>query len=515
MSRKDSSNEDRYIVGSDVDTANTVTVGMTTPNCYGRQNIYINSSVEQFRLDPINIIKTNIGDILSKHNKNVVEMEYLQNYVKGKCDILNKVRANGDTKINNKHVTNYAWEFVKFKQGYYVGKPIKYVDLMEEKSNDITYFNRYIKDVNKASKDLIKYENMLITGIAYTMVVPQKQSVDIEYESPYIYEVLDNKDVCVVRSNDIFKSKLFTMCISEILNHNGRSYNEYTIYYDNIYLVFNDLSGNLELVKQGIMPVYNCITEYQLNSQRMGVFEVVLNSLNSLNKMTSNQLDLQEETINNYLVFENVEIDDITAKSQEFKQNRTIAINTNNPEKPAKVYSITMKDANGETSINDKYLEMEQRAYDIVGVPKPTSSTGQGVSGEAQVYGGGWENAQIIALLDTNYITQFELEDLKKFLSISNSFANSKTTNLISTNIDIKYTINKSNNMMVKAQSLKYFLEEGFTMEQALTFCEITDDPQHEGNVAEQNREKLTKEQFDREMQLKNSSSVNTKETDI
>ena len=125
--------------------------------------------------------------------------------------------------------------------------------------------------------------------------------------------------------------------------------------------------------------------------------------------------------------------------------------------------------------------------YDIVGVPMPTSSTGQGVSGEAQVYGGGWENSQIIALVDTQYIAQFEEEDLKKFIYISKDKSNSKTPKLISTNIEIKYTINKSNNMMVKAQSMTYFIEKGFTREQALTYCEITDDPQSDGKIADEN----------------------------
>ena len=41
--------------------------------------------------------------------------------------------------------------------------------------------------------------------------------------------------------------------------------------------------------------------------------------------------------------------------------------------------------------------------------------------------------------------------------------------------------------MMVKAQSLKYFIDEGFTREQALTYCEITDDPQNDGRIADEN----------------------------
>lgn len=480
------------VVTTDVDTQNQLLIGSSDKKYFGRKEIIINVSQEEFLNDPINIIQDNMDMILSIHKENVRDMNYLQEYMKGNCDILNKTRANGDTKINNKHVTNYAWEFVNFKKGYYVGKPIKYVDLEEETTEDIKYFNRYIRDVNKASKDLTKYENMLVTGIAYTMTIPRKSNYNLEYESPFTYEVLQNSEVCVVRSNDIFKTKLFTMCITNV-----NDVQEYTVYYEDLCLIFSGKdythTGSYHI------PISNPITEYQLNNQRMGVFEVVLNSLNSLNKITSNQLDQQEEAVNNYLTFENVNVENVLENAENFRRKRIIAVNTIRPETPAKIGSINLN--NDDTSVNNKYNEIEQRTYDIVGVPKPTSSTGQGVSGEAQVYGGGWENAQTIALLDTNYISKYENEDLKKFIYISKEVPGSKTNNLIPTNIEIKYTINKSNNMMVKAQSLKYFLDAGFTREQALTYCEITDDPQHDGSVADLNEDIIKEKEIKYEVE--------------
>ena len=455
---------------------------------YGRKQIIIDVTKEEFLADPIGVIEDNLDTILSIHNQNVKEINYLINYHKGKQDILKKERANGDTKINNKHVTNYAWEFVNFKKGYYVGKPIKYVDLSEEETSDIKYLNRYNKYIRKASKDLVKYENMLITGIAYTMTIPARNNIDNEWQSPYEYYVIDNTEVCVVRSSDIFKTKLFSMFVSENHRDDDGSYSIYTIYYDNVYLVLKKSSKGLELIEQGLMPVYDCITEYQLNEQRMGVFEPIILALNSLNMMTSNQLDQLEEIVNSYLTFENVDVSSLLNSIDDLRAKRILVVNTNNPSTPAKIGVVTIQNDN--TSLNEKYKEIEQRSYDIVGVPMPTSNTGQGVSGEAQVYGGGWENAQIIAGLDTQYILKYEYEDLEKFITISKNAINSKTVNLIPTNIEIKYTINKSNNMMVKAQSMKYFIDNGFTREQALTYAEITDDPQTDGNIADENEKK-------------------------
>ena len=261
------------------------------------------------------------------------------------------------------------------------------------------------------------------------------------------------------------------------------------------------------------MPISECITEYQLNEQRMGVFEPVLVSLNSLNDITSHQLDQLEENVNSYLTFENVDIDEITENIQDFRDKRILVVNTNNPEAPAKIGKIVIDTE--QTPINQKYDKIEQRTYDIVGVPMPTSSTGQGVSGEAQQYGGGWENAQNIALVDTLYIKQFEEEDLGKFIRICKEQVGSKIKKLYPTEIEIKYTINKSNNMQVKAQSMTYYIDKGFTREQALRICEITDDPQTEGKIADDNYAIQKQKEIEYELEkAKKTQELNSKQED-
>lgn len=489
----------------DLDTANTVLLTEYGLTNYGRKNIVINESLEDFRDNPLKVIEDNLSYILATHRANCRDFEYLKQFEKGRQDILDKMRANGEQKINNKHVSNFAWEFVNFKKGYYVGKPIKYVDLNTDDNSEINYLNRYNRDIKKASKDLIKYENMLIMGIAHTMTIPKRKAYDNEYESPYEYTVLDNNDVCVVKSNDIYKTKLFSMCISHMKDEEVGNYYIYTVYYDNNCLLIKHNDDNsLTLLQKTIMPVENCITEYQLNEQRMGVFEPVLVSLNSLNTIASNQIDQLEENVNSYLTFENVDTSAIMSNIEEFRRKRTLVVETNNPETPAKIGSIKVDIE--QSSINNKYSEIKQEAYDIIGVPMPTSSTGQGVSGEAQVYGGGWENAQTIAQLDTEYIKQYEIEDLDKFIRISRDSLNSKTKNLYTSDIEVKYTINKSNNMMVKAQSMTYFIDKGFTREQALTFCEITDDPQTEGKIADENY--VNQKNLDTELELQKTEKL-------
>ena len=491
----------------DLDTINTVKTDLVSNDgIYGRKNIIINVSVDEFNSDPYKAIEENIDHILTTHKQNRAEMEYLRNYFKGKQDILLKTRANSDATINNIHVSNLAWEFVNFKKGYYIGKPLKYVDLNTEENSQMKYFTRYLRDEKKSSKDLVKYENMLITGIAHTMTQPKKVAYDSEYESPYTYTVLDNNDVCVVKSNDISKTKLFAITFSRIKDEDGgKDYYIYVVYYGDRSFKVRHKDSKLEFYDNKKEPIDNCITEYQLNEQRMGVFEPVLVALNTVNKITSDQLDQFEENINAYLTFENVDVSSIVNNISEFRRNRILVVSTTNPEAPAKIGSVSVEVE--QSPINNKLVELKQETYDIIGVPMPTSSTGQGVSGEAQVYGGGWENAQTIAHVDTSYIIQYEYEDLYKFIKIANNGINSKLNSLIPTDIEIKYTINKSNNMMVKAQSMTYFIDKGFTREQALTYCEITDDPQTEGKIADDNY--INQKRLDTDLEIEKTEKIN------
>lgn len=499
------------IVSYDVDTAHLILANSNGLKNKGRIDIIINCSEEEFNLNPEQVILDNLDYIITKHNLNCKDYNYLDKYFRGEQDIFCKHRPNGDDKINNIHVTNYAWQFVSFKKGYYVGKPIKYVDLNTETDDDIKYFNIYNRYVNKASKDLVKYENMLISGVAYSMIIPSRNDYDTEKTSPYEYYVLDNRDVCVVKSNDSIHTPLFAVCFSR-KNPNSyvNSYSSYTIYYGNYCMKLD--SSKIKLGESEYVCCGNPITEFQLNPQRMGVFEPVINALNSLNNIRSNQLDFLEEIINTYLTFENVDTKEILKHIDEFRAKRILAVSTVDPNTPAKIGSVKL---DGDTSTtNNTYDSIEQRQYDIVGVPMAVSSTGQGVSGEAQVYGGGWESAQTIANVDTIYVTEYERQELVKFLTISGEALNSKTKNLNPYNIDIKYTINKSNNMLVKSQTFKYLRDLHVPFEQAFEMSEITDDPYTMAKVSEENRLRELSEEIELEVEKEKQLNSLTSSTD-
>ena len=468
----------------------------------GREKIIINVSQEQFESNPFETFSNNIGIINDIREKNNKEIAYLKKYKKGLTDILEKIRANNNNKINNISVCNFAHEIVEFKKGFTVGKPIKYVNESDETNDEMKYFYRYLKKVNKKSKDLDKYENLYTFGIAHTFTKYNPKCENAKTDSPFIYEVMDSTKTCCVYSSEIGNPKLFSMVesnITEVQDGIKTSYQLYTIYYGFYSIIIKKSNSDMEIFRNVKKePNIDPITEYSLNQERMGAFEPVISSLNTLNVIRSNQLDDIEQFVNAYLVFLNQDPQYIIKNIDSFSEKRVFALKTNNEKTPAdvKTLQITLE----HNDINNIFNDTKQDVFNQVGVPMATSNTGQGVSGEAQTYGGGWENAQAISNIETTYCSQFEREDLEKFIYISNNIVNG-VTNLVDVDFDIKYSINKSNNILTKMQSFKYWIDLGGTWERGLEITDLCDDSHIVGLECEKNRLNLQEQNIELEVE--------------
>lgn len=466
----------------------------------GREKITIDVSYNDFMSAPLTYLKKYLGDIVYKQKKIAEEIVYLKKYYKGIQEILNKIRVDNN-QINNISVTNYAYEIVEFKKGFIVGKPIKYVNIEDETTNDMKYFNKYLKDVKKKSKDLNKYENLYTFGIAHTFIKPKSKSYNSEKNSPFDYDVIDSEKTCVVYSNDITKTKLFSMYISNVKNKDTDILEEvYTIYYNYKSIIVKlDSSNEIAIVREEkIEPVEDPVTEYEKSQSRMGAFEPVLVALDNCNYVRSNQLDDIENFVNAFLIFLNQDPKYIFANIDEIKKKRTIALKTNNPNTPADVKLL--QSTLNHSDINEMYENNKRDIFNICGVPMATSNTGQGVSGEAQTYGGGWENAQAMATIETTYMTQFEQTDLEKMIIICQNGKDSKIDNLDYTDIDIKYTINKSNNILTKMQAFKYWVDLGGIWERGLEITDLSDDSHTVGEESEKHLIDVEKRKIDNEI---------------
>lgn len=490
-------------------------------NLQGREKIIINVTQEQFSQNPLQVFSDYIGTINSVRNKNNEEINYLKKYKKGIKDILEKARKD-QSSINNISICNFAHEIVEFKKGFTVGKPIKYVNDSDEDNDDMKYFYRYLKKINKKSKDLDKYENLYTFGIAHTFTKYNPKCKNTEVDSPFIYEIMDSTKTCCVYSSEVGNPKLFSMVESDITENlddgTKSNYTLYTIYYGFNSIIIKKKGSEISIYREPrLEPNDDPITEYSLNQSRMGAFEPVISSLNTLNVVRSNQLDDIEQFINAYLVFLNQDPKFITDNIKKFRDNRVFALKTNNEKTPAdvKILQTSLE----HSDINKIFNDTKQDVFNQVGVPMATSNTGQGVSGEAQTYGGGWENAQAISNIETTYCSQFEREDLEKFVYMSLNVVGSVVEALTDVDIDIKYTINKSNNILTKMQAFKYWIDLGGTWERGLEITDLSDDSHIVGlecakHSLEVQRQELELE-IEKEKRLNQISQANETNNDI
>lgn len=476
-------------------------------NLHGRKKIFINvlptdfdNSVES----EIFYIKENIIKCLSVFNQNVLEIEFLNEYNVGKQTILLKNRADASVIINNKVVQNYARQIVEFKKGFYVGKPIKYSRCNnKENDDDMGFINKSIKDVSKASKDMDLYQDLFVSGVGYTFIAPRTDNYDINSEAPYVYQVVDNKICFVVNSSNVEETPLF----AGIEMFTDNKIKKYAIYTKTSYYELT-LGEGINIVRKGLLNI-TCglkklpIEEFRANRDAYSILEMVIPTNNALNSITSDQLDSLEQFVNSYLVFENQIVDPKFVQTvKDFKKERVIALSTNDPSKPAKV-SFLENELNYD-GVNNIFERIRNDMFDMAGVPLASSSTTSGGdTGEARLLGNGWENAQNMANVDTQYFKKFEFNNLKRIIDIYKTRANSPVDKINATDIDIKYSYNLSSNLLNKMQSIKYGYDMGMPLLDLLEAVSLTCDNYELAKSWRENLDKIKSENVDVDVKTK------------
>lgn len=460
----------------------------------GRKKITIPVSRNDFNKNPLRYIKHYLQYVSSINRENKEEADNLKEIYKGIQNIWNKVRLNSDTSNNNQVEINHIFRQVEFKKGFMVGNPIDYsLAVSDKKTDDLTYLQKYFKDSAKASKDIDKYEDLYVCGISEQFIIPKTYGFDSSYESPFELYNINVGDAFKVYSNDITKTPLFDVVISQVVDSNFSKRQQYEIYFINSVdnktyyfvvssakdVVSTSFNPNFDNIKTIVQPYdYLPLIESELNKNRMGIVELVISIQDGLNAIHSNQIDDIIDFVNAYLVFENQQMgkkEEWEEKVKTFRKNRAISIKSNNPQLPAKV--SLLKQTLQHTEINAFYELLKKEMYDIVAVPQSSGNvTSGGDTGEARILGNGWESSQNQAKVDVSYSLQFEYELLKKALKACREKSVKEIGDIYASDIDIKYSINMSNNILTKTQALQNLYDMHMPYEEALGVVGITSD---------------------------------------
>lgn len=452
-----------------------LTLSIQSPKFTGRKVLYAPYRPAELTIE---IIFKILKDIFPDHIKNRTEIDYLYKYFKGDQPILNKVkRVRPD--INNIVVENIANHIVEFKKGYVFGDPIQYIQIGEQANKEISTLNSFMSVEDKSSKDKDLAEWLYICAIAHRLILPDRK-FDTD-QSPFEIYNLDPRNTFVVYSSFFEHEVLFgATYVSYKDRDSKKTKRKFSIYTDKMYYEVETDDSTSFVPRKNISSLFAKphilgevpIIEYTLNQSRLSTLEVVLSGLDILNNLTSCEADDIQQFVQSLLVFTNQDIDLDTFA--DLISLGAIKIKYDNPQMPAKVEMLSDKLDYTQTKV------LYDRIYDniltICGLPRMNDKPSGGDTGQARLLGEGWTMADMRAKQDELAFKISEKKIINIALRICRDFKNSGIVGLTVKDIDIKFTRNKSDNLLVKTQGLLNLKSAGISPNVAIPTCGLFSD---------------------------------------
>ena len=416
-----------------------------------------------------------VAEAFNTHRKNAAEIKYLQDYEKGIQPILHRTKEIRP-EINFKIAENHAAEITAFKVGYVFGSPITFVQRAnndtgessgEKDDRRLSILNEMMFEEGKASQDQALGKDLAVCGIGYRIVLPKKVKTGV---SVFDMLRLNPRTSFVVKSNDIYRRTVLGVSYVTLKDSSVRA----GAYTDKYYFELESNGSNVFKVTSvvpnriGIVP----IIEYKNDNERMGCFERVLPLLDALNIATSDRLNGLAQFVQAILWMNNCEVD--TEQMNELHDKLGL-MTKSEPGNPASVeyLTATLDQAQTQTLVDYMYEQILQ----IAGVPGREQSTG-GNTGQAIMLSNGWQLAEQHARSVEQIFTDSEQETLAVVLKIANLLGSGEVAGLKLSDIDVKFSRNRTDSLLVKTQGLMNQLQAGIHPLIAITNCGLYSDPQ-------------------------------------
>lgn len=439
---------------------------MASLNCYGRREILIHDK----KYNANNIVDT-LNKMLTVHNSNSADISTLWDYYTGKQDILNRTKEVRE-EITNRIVENHAAEIVNFKTGFTFGEPVQYVYRGESQQGEnagddeaISLLNEIMDLADKSTKDRELAEWFYICGIAHRIAL-------LDSEGELQTFVCDPRYTFVAKSNDYRREPILAVTYATEADGVSKLNQKikYSVYSKDRYWLIAD--GKVIEEKEIVSGIP--IVEYRLSPSRQGCFEPVIPILDMLNNMASNRMDGIEQAVQSFIWFNNCEVDEKQFEELKAKGGITTRSSNGNPAS-IQVLTTDLDQQQSQTFVDYEYQTM----LTIAAVPDRKASAG-GNTGQALVIGQGWTNAESAAKAMELEFKASEKRFLRlalKYLQNSTKYS-AKLKSLTLSDVDIKFTRNKTDNLLTKTQGLQNQLEAGIHPRIAIANCGLYSDPE-------------------------------------
>jgi SPP1 family phage portal protein len=438
----------------------------------GRRKITSDFTSEDLRVTE-NLVKL-LNTAFLTHAMNREEIIYLIDYKNGVQPILSKTKT-VRPEINNILVVNHAQMATRMINGYFLGNPIQYIlNGDSNKKQAIDDLNRYVQYEDKASVDKEIGDFQSICGTAYRIIYRDGMYGD---EVPFEDKALHPANTFVVYENSIVGKPLVGVTYHNLYKPDGsvsgmRVY-AYTEFGRTIFETKNTNNSvtseyfvKFEPYSVGGVP----IIEYPNNVWRIGDWELVLGLTDAINALHSGRLDDIDQIVQSLIVFVNAEID-----SDRYAEMRKAGVVTLKNTTGNNASVDTIENKLDQSGMNMFAEGLEDLLYALIGIPSRNSRAGGGGdTGMAVELRDGWADLEIVARNKELVFKQSEKMALKIILTMFNS---GRTDKLSLIDIDIKFTRNKNNNLLVKTQSYDTLLRtKTLTPADCLTIVDLVSD---------------------------------------
>lgn len=424
-------------------------------NTFGRKMIKTNALV----IDDNNIL-SELSKALVTHQQNQIECEYLNRYYEGDQPILykeKKVRP----EINNKVVVNLAYYIVETHTAEISGEPIQYVlrGTDDSKAEQINKLNTIMEGEDKAYYDIELCRWRSICGTSYRFIdkgmdrLLDESDISLSVESPmdtFVCYYNNGKPAfsCQIREDEEGKTVyyLYTQSKWYVTNNDG--------------ILEQGINGN------GAIPVI----EYPNNARRLSDIEITILLTDQQNKFASDRSDGLDQFVQSFIKFINCEIDEETFRK--LRETGALAVKSNNGDNRADVEMMSqeLNQSQSQVAVDDNF----EKILVIQGIANRQGNTG-GDSQGAVVLRNGHYDAEKRAELGEPIFKKSERDMLRIIL---NRLRITQGFTLLPSDIDIKISRSKMDNMQVKAQTLQMLLASGINPEVAIKVVGLFSDPE-------------------------------------
>ena len=437
----------------------------------GRRKILSEYKAEQ--MDEVGAVMSVLNSTRPLHLLNKAEIDYLVNYSHGMQPILNKVKTVRD-EINNTLVVNHAQMITRMVNGYFLGTPIQYIQNGDtSKKKAIDELNKYVAYEDKSSVDKEIGEYQSICGTAYRIIYTDGIFAD---EVPFEDKALNPATTYVVYENTIAEKPIMGVTYHDLLDEKGTRTGIKIYAYTNfgVYTFVGTPSGTVRVEGlQGFDPhsVGGVpVIEYPNNIWRIGDWELCIGLMDAINGLQSGRLDDIDQIVQSLLVFINADID---SELYDEMRERGVVMLKNITGMPTGVDSIN--NPLDQTGMSMFAKELESILYALIGIPdRNNRAGGGGDTGQAVELRDGWADLEILARNKELVFKKSEKQTLRIILHILD---NKLALGLKLSDVDIKFSRNKNNNLVVKTQGYSILLAtKTLTPADCLTIVDLVSD---------------------------------------